>query len=59
MDPKSELLLANIRIAKLHRDAADHRLVATSRQFAPAQVSLRAILRAATAAASTVVAHAR
>lgn len=59
MDPKSELFLANNRIAKLHRDAADHRLAATSRQSAPVQVSLRAILRAATAAASTVVANAR
>ena len=59
MDPKSELFLANARIAQLHREAADHRLAASSRQSAPVGVSLRAILRAATAAASTVVAHAR
>jgi hypothetical protein len=53
MDPRSDLYVANNRIARLHREAAEHHLASLSRQAVANGPSLRSMIRAAATAAAT------
>jgi hypothetical protein len=55
MDPRSDLYVAKVRIAALHREAAEHHLASLSRLAVANGPALRSTIRGAAAAAATAV----